>query len=305
MKNVSFPLCLLIILLSACSDSDDPYKRFALKLNSSVYQIEPLQDIPVYINLDRDVMFATYDSICWHANGQAHRYMGDDFNGIILTDYKLGKHKAYLFGYKDGAVLSKDSIEYEVVPPTGDFIHIKWGKQTRNQYYAYITGMTPEIEIPKGTWEYAHGGVRLKLSHNVELTKKEYATFDLLPWASYSSFKYMTRAIPDINDFDWHKNIDIEDLEDTARYDMEYAFFHNYLKEFYGDPILTYDGEDITQTTLWEEYSERFNYTPWSDYYPVEIWSTPTTFICLIRGNNRIGGVNQKGICLVVAEPRK
>ncbi|PXV62481.1 hypothetical protein CLV62_11921 [Dysgonomonas alginatilytica] len=314
-KNLLFTTALVVVFgFSACSDDDEniTVKDAKLKLISSKSEIVPFEDIKVSVDVDLELLYNTYDSITWNANGAASDYgffgnqwsQVDDERDLRITDYRFGKYKVYVLGYKDGIVISKDSIEYKVNKPNADFISINWGQSTRDQYLSYVTGITPNQYMSTHEGWTKIGGVSLNLNHIVSEKDTEYATFRFMPWTSEANFRNVKlRSIPDINDFDWHEETDRGDS--PARYDMEYTFHHNYLIELYGNPSLVYNGDDVTKTTLTDEYGKRFAYKLEGGYYPVEIWNTPSSNICLIRANNSMGGVNQKGICLVVAEPRK
>lgn len=313
-KNAFFVIALTVgFCFSACSDDEqnETFKDAKLKLISSKSEIVPFEDIKVSIDVDLELLYNSYDSITWSANGAASDYgffgnqwsQIDDERDLRITDYRFGKYKVYALGYKDGIVISKDSIEYQVNKPNGDFFSIRWGQSTKNQYLSYVTGITPNEYRPTYEGWTEIGGVRLDLYYFVENTNVEYATLRFMPWIASSNLRTSkSAAIPDVNDFDWH---DRTDEGDMARYDMEYTFHHNYLVELYGAPKLVYSGDDVTQTTLKEEYDTRFSYKLESYCYPVEIWDTPGSSICLVRANNWMGGVNQAGISLVVAQPRK
>lgn len=298
---------------SSCSNDDEEIvslpKDAKLKLKAEKQQIVPFEDLKVSIDVDLDLLYEHYDSIQWKANGVAYHPWGnpweniDEERDIRLSDYKIGKHKAYALGYKDGKVISKDSIEYEVVKTNGDFLSARWNTAKKNSYLCYTTGMTPNQFLPTHSGWTKIGGVMLQLNHTVQTANREYATLLFLPWAFDTNLKSTRlKSIPDINNFEWHTERDPGDIE---RAKIEYEFLHNYLVEFYGEPALTYSGDDVTQTTLKEEYAKRFDYVDQDGFLPVEIWETPSSVICLSTINNRIGGKNQKGPSLVIAQPRK
>lgn len=298
------------LTFTACSEDDNEVtvkKDPTLKLVAAKTEIVPFEDVKVSIDVDFDLLLENYDSITWKANGVAYGffqnpwYSIDEQRDIRLTDYRVGVHKAYVLGYKDGSVISKDSIEYKVNKPQGDFISISWNKNTKNEYFSYTTGLTPDRYLPtNGVWSTVTGGVCLNLDHFVEDENGEYAILQFVPWRSSRNVEI---EVPDFNDFHWGWDYNKDDQE--PRYAMEYTFHHTYLTELYGEPTLVYNGDDVTQTTLMDEYKKRFKQSSQSQFYPVEIWETPTSVICLTRANNQHGGVNQKGISLVIAEPRK
>ncbi|MDU1891287.1 MAG: hypothetical protein E6767_11405 [Dysgonomonas sp.] len=311
LKNALLFSFISLSFLCSCSDDDKDEikeKDATLKLISSKAEIAPLEEFKVNIDIDADLFYNSYDSIVWEANGTSYNWLEASLlfqhgREIWLTDYKIGKHKACVFGYKDGIIVSKDSIEYSVKQTVRDFLELKWGQNTINQHFTYTTGITPTKFLSGNAFQCKKGGVCLNLSHWVE-EKNEYATFHLMPWSSSSSIKNSKiKSLPNINDFDWHN--ESERGDHTERYQIEYEFLHNYIVEYHGEPQYVYEGNDITQTTLMEEYNKRFRTKIKSSFYPEEIWVTSNSVICLLRANNYMGGVNEKGICEIIAEPRK
>lgn len=313
-KNLLLPIILILgFTFSTCSSSgdviDNEVKDARIKLVSAKSRIAPFEDLKVSIDVDLEVLYASYDSIVWHANGVAYSSIlfGDPWEGvdnerdIRFSDYRIGKHKVYALGYLCDKVVSQDSVEYEVIKPAGDFMSFRWSTETKDQYLHYTTGMTPLHYMPSDDGCLKIGGVSLHLYLTVENKDKKYAILQFVPWTFETNLRgSKIKVAPDINNFDWH---DESDAGNEARYNMEYTFLHNYMTEFYGEPLLVYSGDDVTKTSLKEEYAKRFTYN--THYYPVEIWETPATVICLARANNSMGGVNQKGLSLVVAQPRK
>ncbi len=299
----------LSLLFSACSNDDDNKENPdpSIKLIASKTNIVPFEDIKISIDVDINLLYDTYDSITWKANGTVYGsffiFSGEnDERDIRITDYRIGNNKAYALGYKDGKVISIDSVAYTVEKPKGDFFSIKWNTKTKNEYLHYTTGLTPNNYLPTHEGWTKIGGVSLDLSYIIEDKEKEYAEMLLTPWTFESNLK-STKAIsvPDINDFNWEvDDYDREALE--TKYKMEYDFLSSYITELYGPSKYIYEGEDITQTTLWDKYNELFKNNH-RDFPPAEIWVTPTTAICLVQANNWSGGKNQRGICAVIAEP--
>jgi len=304
----SLSLVSLSLLFSACSDDNeiqvpDP----SIKLIASKTSIVPFEDIKISINVDTNLLIDAYDSITWKANGVIYGGFGlffgaNDERDIRITDYRIGKNKAYALGYKDGKVISIDSIAYTVEKPKGDFFNIKWNTKSKNEYLHYTTGITPNNYLPTDAGWTKIGGVSLDLDYMVENKQKEYAVMCLIPWTSESNFKRKKSiSVPDINDFNW----DVDGYDNEAlefRYEMEYNFLSSYITELYGPSKYIYEGEDITQTTLWNKYNELFKNNH-RNFPPAEIWITSTTAICLVQANNWVGGKNQRGICAIIAEP--
>jgi len=308
-SKVIFALLSLSLVLIACSDDETIQEKPdpSIKLIASKTKIVPFEAIKISIDVDRDLLNNTYDSITWKANGVTYGGFGlfggvNNERVISITDYRIGNNKAYALGYKDGKVISTDSITYTVEKPKGDFFSIEWNTNNKNEYLHYTTGITPNNYLPTYEEWTKIGGVSLDLWYIVENTEKEYAIMVLTPWTSESNFKSKkTILVPDINDFDW--DVDHDDNEALeSKYRMEYTFLSSYITELYGPSKYIYEGEDITQTTLWNKYNELFKNNH-RNFPPAEIWITPTTAICLVQANNWAGGKNQRGICAIIAEP--
>lgn len=295
----------------ACSNDDgeadeiDNVKQYPvdIKLISEKSKIEPFERLKVSLDMEEDDIRASYDSIVWIANGVAYGFFDnkwrddDDLKDRSISDYKLGKHKVYVKGYKNSILLSEDSIEYEVKKPTGDFLSLNFKSRKENDEFSVRTGLTP-INYPETG---GIGGVDVRLNHiakkistSKEEFNSEYMVLDYLPWASYSSDHP-------------RKDLSIDNEEKEARFQKERAatrtLFHDLITEMYGKSNYIYEGEDVRQTDLWDEYNKRFKNKldetsyPWYDErYPVEIWITPTANICLYSV--------YRGWYYVVAEPR-
>ena len=310
-KNLFYALT--IFALAACSSDDDPNipdrngskPETKLEITANKSKITPFEVLTVKLSPDVHVMYNNYDSVKFQANGSY-------WNGSIViglpddeysdeyefTDYDLGKHKIEVLGYKDNKIVSRDSVEYEVTRPTGDFFHLKWNQESGTVDRSFNFVGPTKLKINEDYKKLTY--VVLGLSYSIKDSKNEYAILRFTPW-SHTTY---TRGLPDINSIDWS---DHEDAGHAARVELEHTFMHEYITSLYGPSQFIYEGDDITQTTLTDEYISRFNYNrDFKGYgYPVEIWTTPTTSICLLQYNDFIGGVNTRGICRVVAEPRK
>lgn len=307
-------ISIFIFSLNSCSDDDDPNPdpvngSAKIKIIADKTVVEPFEDIKVTIDVDYELLSNNYDSLTWQSNGAAYGWFSNHWTGdseldIRIADYKLGKYKVYSLGYKDGIVISKDSIEYEVIAPRGDFFSFRWGVETKNQDLHYKTGITPNHFLPTYPGWTKIGGVTLNLSYFVENVDAEYAMLQFIPWTSSSNmYKTQASTTPNINDFDWN---DQSDEGYDARCEMEQAFLHAYITELYGESILRFEGQYVYETDLIEDYYRRFKHVIEKDYYPIEIWETPTAFICLLRGSTYpYSGNHPNQLSLVVAEPRK
>ncbi len=312
-----FSALILLMDFSACSEDNHPtgpnpnLPINKIKLISNKTVIEPFENIKITIEGDLDQLTDTYDDIVYHTNGVAYPPFGNQWRyednkaNFRITDYKPGKYKTYASGYKEGILISQDSIEYEVIHPRGDFLSIFWQKSKNDEYFYYTTGRTPYNYISSQTSKLKIGGVSLWLLHTVENVKTEFIKFYFVPWGSelFDSYKTKALVIPDINNFDWHDQSD-EGYE--ARCKIEYEFHHNYITELYGKSTLKFEGDFVYQTNLWEDYNLRFMNKLDNSFYPIEIWETSTSFICLARaGNSYPNARHPNQTSIVIAEPKK
>lgn len=315
-KSIFSYLALSVLFcLASCSDKGEDLlndslsgKDPSLKLLYSQQEIEPFGIINLEIDNDQETLIEAYDSIRWIANGITNTHFIVSFEyldfrmRISLTDYLVGEHKAYVLGYKDGKVISKDSMEYRVNMPNKDFLNIRWKQQNRNQYFECVSGLTPYRYVFYDGREDRLQGLDLNLNHCVEGVK-EYASMSFLPWTATLLRSVRAAKLADIVEFDW-LNDSVEGS--IARGKFECAFFHDYFTDLYGEPKFIYTGDDPKETTLQEECDKRFSCEIDSGYYPVEIWETPTTYICITQGASWLGPYGgQRGSCIVFAQPRR
>ncbi|WP_165022281.1 hypothetical protein [Dysgonomonas sp. ZJ279] len=314
-------LLLLSLLLSfglfSCSDDDDnnddnPKKDIQLKLKADKTTIAPFDKLTVSIDLDMDLLINNYDSVVWKTNGIW-------WNGIItipdtsderdvnITDYRLGKNKVSALGYKDGAIISETSVEYEVTKPTVDFFTIKWSGPHQNTTNHYMTDRPVKTNDGSLRWE----GIQLALHHFSEGEQYQYAILDFMPYSTtiHKSEKVQktmksSSVLPDIENYDFFGAIESYDEERRKEaHLMTRSFFHEYITLIYGKSILIYEGNDIEKTILFDEYNKRFKnpidkvYPRFSDACPVEIWETPSSYICMFASASQ-SWYN------VIAEPR-
>lgn len=291
----------LIISISIISCSDDNNEILKpntdLVLKQSKTTITPFEKLTVSIDLDLELLYNAYDSIKWECNGTWMNGIftipdNSDIRDLDVTDYRLGKNKVSILGYKDGEIKSKSSVEYNVVKPTNDFFTIKWGEPEQETNY-YTTSRRVKADNESQRWE----GIRLKTIHFSKDKPFEHAVLEFYPHSFTSSVytksakeKVESITLPDIDNYDFFQksgdwNLDIE-LRNKAIL-MTRSFWHSYITLIYGESIFKYEGEDVRQTTLWEEYNKRFKnklvetYPAYGEKYPVEIWETQTTSICL------------------------
>ena len=304
--NHLFYIFAAITFVACSSDENAPEEEVVpkLEITASNLKIAPFEKLTLTLSPDYDLLWDRFDSLKWVANGSfwdgtiTIGLGGDDTsnpNEYDFTDYQLGKHKIFIYGYKNDEIIDQDEIEYEVIKPTGDFFNLKWNQFSGSSYqhksYNYIS---PSKLTYKGT-SRVYTNVRLGLSHTIE-NGNEYVTLRFTPHRATFS-----RALPDLESIDWFS----DSREDyIARAELEYTFLHEYMNNLYGAPEYIYTGDDVTQTDLMDKYHALFTHEYDPDAYPVAIWFTPTTYICLLQYNSRWEGMNIRAICMVVAEPR-
>lgn len=307
----------------SCSDNmteiEKPNTDLKLAINKD--EIVPFENLKVSIDLDVDLLHSSYDSIIWFCNGVSYGIFSypidKDERDLDITDYRLGKNKVYTFGYKDGIIKSEAAIEYEVIKPINTFLSLEWGNsEKKNVYYHYRSGRI----IQKNNGDIKGEGLELKILHLKENVESEYACLAIescgynpimfrnesfmYSWRTLSKTDNTESALPDIENYNFSvlwTEYD-SDLFKEA-YLMTYTFLHNYITLVYGESTLKYNGDDLKETTLWEDYNKRFKnpltietYPGYKDKYPVEIWDTPSSYICLFAV--------QDGFYYVIAEPR-
>jgi hypothetical protein len=311
--------CLLLFFVG-CSDNEtieptaEPNPDLKLKIDRTT--ITPFDKATVSIDVDLELLYNSYDSVMWKYNGTWWNGIitipnDDDERDLHITDYRLGKNKVYAIGYKDGAITSQAEIEYEVVEPTKNFFLINWKDQNikelnTNRYTSWMRLVKSEDTSLE--WH----GIQLCLWHFPKKDTPEYAILDFIPRSvSIHGLNQQMKAnaktkstLPDIDNYDFINKMDDDDAEvrKEAR-EMTRSFFHEYITMIYGESILKYDGEDVRQTTLWNDYNSRFKnpldskiYPHGNNNYPIEIWETPSTYICLFS--------LYTGWYYVIAEPR-
>ncbi|WP_029905389.1 hypothetical protein [Prevotella sp. 10(H)] len=310
-----FLIALISISFISCSDDDNiiPEPDITLKLKASKTTITPFERLTVSIDLDKDLLWESYDKVVFSCNGTWWNGIitipdNSDERDIEITDYRLGKNKVSAAGYKDGELIGEAEIEYEVIKPTKDFFSIDWKDSNRNNHY-YITHRKVETNDGSLRWN----GIWLTISPFPKDTdtEYEYACIDIMPHSTQihglnktGRTKSESSLLPDIDNYDFCAAMDSEDesIQEEARALTE-SFFHEYITLIYGKSIARYEGEDVRETTLWDEYNKRFKnklgdniYPRYNEKYPVEIWETPTSNICLYAiYRNRY---------YIVAEPR-
>lgn len=302
------------------NDGNEVPKDTSLKLIAKKTVIEPFEKLTVRIDLDEELIYSEYDSVRWDAAGIWRGGVvtipnNEDPRDVHFTNYRLGKHKIILKGYRDGKVISSPSVEYEVVSPRGDFLNVKWGKTEKFNSASYYSGLTPSAFLPTTEGSVKIGGISINRWHIADSKDGEYVHLELVPWSSTSSFSSNLRmnrssmeTVPEINDIDWHPE-DGGDrnkwLENHAkRVKDETDFWYNYITALYGAPLFEYNGDNPKETTLWAEYNERFNNPPRDKACPYVIWETGSTYIAMNHYVDIRGGREVKGMPAILAEPK-
>lgn len=83
-------------------------------------------------------------------------------------------------------------------------------------------------------------------------------------------------------------------------------FFTDYMTALYKKPVYLYEGEDVAQTNLMEEYAKRFDNTSnisgiIGQPLPIAIWDTPEAHVAIIAHKRAENAV----LYYIIAEPRK
>jgi len=298
--KLSYVICFIlpiILLVSSCNDQNKvilPEKN--LKITASKLFIEPFDTIVLTLNLSKEEIQLKYDSIFWIGDGQANNPLTTTLDSTIIinnqyvalkksvTDYRIGKHKVYLKAYKNKIASLADSIEFEVLYPTGDFLSCKWDVKI-NEYLFFSNNLTQE---------YKNFGTYLCIYKSFDFNKNPSVRFVFSGW-----------SININSDYSGENNL--AKLYDTrAERNTIRQFYHNYITGIYGKSKFLYV-DSISQSTLRPEYDKRFitRYGTKEPFlgYPLEIWDTPTAHIALISlGDDDYNNLNWYE---VIAEPRK
>lgn len=293
-------LCAFVLsLFSACSEKEVPEElpQVKIKLIAENNKIAPLEKLALTVSPGLDVLSHHFDSLVWDAKGtywDGIVYIGGGNpkgpNDFYFTDYEFGKHSIRVNAYKDGKIVDQDAIDYEVIKPSGDFLNVKWGEENQlGSADTYRTFAKPVVGSEYEEYTY----ISLSLYYAVD---KNYAILKFEPT------HVISRGLPDIESIDWFDDNYSEGT--TQRGKFEYEFLHEFLVGIYGVPKFVYEGNDVTQTTLFEEYNKRFTYNNDSKLYPVEIWDTPTSSICLMTYVSHIRGEKVKSFCWAIAQPK-
>src|ERR1035437_9927880 len=155
-SNLAYVICFIlfqILLFSSCNClNKDLIGNKNLKITASKIVIEPFDTIALKLNLSKEEIQLKYDSIFWIGDGQANEPLSNSLDSNIIinnqnfalkksvTDYRIGKHKVYIKTYKNKIASLSDSIEFEVLYPTGDFLSFK-----RNEKKAEYLFFNPKL----------------------------------------------------------------------------------------------------------------------------------------------------------------
>ncbi|MDR1200542.1 MAG: hypothetical protein LBL58_02780 [Tannerellaceae bacterium] len=191
--------------------------------------------------------------------------------GLEQRFYLPGKYEAKVTAYRDSLVVGRDSTVVEVML-TGDFLGINWDM---------------EEEITSRSFDFVSlaKGFTLTLFHSISETPYMLLSYKINNYPGRDKYK--------------------EEIAATR------SFFYNYITTLYGESEAAYEGEDITQSPLADEYTERFKNTLNSlitdniPYYPLAFWETPICHIALIGSAPSMSGDISVSYYKIIAEPVK
>jgi hypothetical protein len=89
------------------------------------------------------------------------------------------------------------------------------------------------------------------------------------------------------------------------------SFLYDYITALYGESEVAYEREDVTQSPLADEYTERFmntlngSITDNIPYYPLALWEAPACHIALIGSAPSTSGDISVSYYKIIAEPVK
>jgi hypothetical protein len=213
------------------------------------------------------------DSVVWQLPGIFNEvYTGYRMPiGLEQRFYLPGTYEAKVMAYRDSVVVGRDSARVEVTL-TGDFLGINWD-------------IDEEATSMSFTFVSSVRGFSLTLFHSISETP-------------YMLLSYKVDSYPGRDKYK-------EEIAATR------SFFYDYITTLYGESIAAYEGEDVTQSPLIDEYAERFtntlngSVTDNIPYFPLALWETPTCHIALIGSVPSTSGDIFVSYYKIIAEPVK
>lgn len=222
------------------------------------------------------VLSSYYDSLVWNIkNIMSHTSTPNSSRISMGQSFILpGEYKIYIDGYIDGEVYSTDTtIVY--VGAAKDFLSIRWSEDnTEKEFFNFLNPA---------------------LNYFIDL--KYYSETD-------------PHAILTCRPYEYGGKYGDEEFLSILKSTREYLY--NYITGLYGEPLLSYEGEDLGQASFENEYDARFK-TPLNEHerdgiyfkdVPLVIWETPRTYICLLAS---LYDSTEPEITFykIIAEPRK
>lgn len=192
-----------------------------------------------------------YDSIIWNIDNIMRKKSANGHNIISMTQsFALpGEYKLYVDGYREGKVYSTDTTIINVYEPR-DFLSIRWGDDnTKKEYYNFINSVNNFF---------------LNLKYYSEPVPHALLTYSPRSYGRDEEEKYLAN------------------IKSSRKY------LYDYITELYGAHAFNFDGDDITQGALENEYNARFKIpldaisSKSLPKIPLTIWETNSTYIALI-----------------------
>jgi hypothetical protein len=213
------------------------------------------------------------DSIVWQLPGVFNEVYTGYRMPIRLEQrfYLPGTYVTKVTAYRDSLVVGRDSVLVEV-NLTGDFLGINWGM---------------EEELTSRAFDFVSlaRGFTLTLFHSISETPYMLLSYKVNNYPGRGKYK--------------------EEIAATR------SFLYDYITALYGESEAAYEGEDVTQSPLVGEYTERFmntlngSVTDNIPYYPLALWEAPACHIALIGSTLSTLGDISVSYYKIIAEPIK
>lgn len=275
MKNIFVCLFLLLFICSCSDNSDDiiPEKennnnsnRVTLRLKAKQQEGNLLDMVDFYIAPKESYTMLdineAYDSILWriqdqkgtfklleHTNNSSHFVFswGHSF-------YVNGHYSAIMDGFKDGNIISSDTLEIEIKNKR-DFLNINWADITSSN---------------------------LALRGNNNVFNPDFNIFFSQSYKDQHPSVYV-HFLPNNKIY----NDDIKKEEYYTK--KQEQLILKYISEIYGEPELSFAKDNATVT---KEYSDRFKQAD-SSFTPRYIWKTQTSHIALVTKYSELDRCDQ------------
>ncbi|MDR1402489.1 MAG: hypothetical protein LBJ60_02135 [Tannerellaceae bacterium] len=211
------------------------------------------------------------DSVVWLLPDIFHQVYAGYRMPIRLEQsfYLPGKYEAKVVAYRDSLVVGRDSVSVNVAL-TGDFLGINWDSEEEPASRSFDF-----VSLDKG--------FTLALFHSISETPYMLVSYKVNEYRGRNKYK--------------------EEIAATR------SFLYNYMTALYGESIAGYEGEDVAQSTLADEYAARFKntlngfVTDSVPYYPLALWETPASHIALIGSAPPTSGEISVSYYKIIAEP--